>query len=62
MMLTEETQSTQRGYAATKARNISRKDAKAAKKIPLSSPFGKGGKRGICLSGIPLSGADLARE
>jgi hypothetical protein len=26
---------------------VSRKDAKAAKKIPLSSPFGKGGKRGI---------------
>jgi hypothetical protein len=26
---------------------FSRKDAKAAKKIPLSSPFGKGGKRGI---------------
>jgi hypothetical protein len=38
---------TRSGRAATKARNVSRKDAKAAKKIPLSSPFGKGGKRGI---------------
>jgi hypothetical protein len=30
-----------------KNRNISRKGAKPAKKIPLSSPFGKGGERGI---------------
>jgi hypothetical protein len=31
-----------------------RKDAKVAKKIPLSSPFGKGGKRGIYPSGVSL--------
>jgi hypothetical protein len=43
------------GRAAIEARNFSRKacpesgrrDAKAAKKIHLSSPFGKEGKRGI---------------
>jgi hypothetical protein len=60
---TRNTAEAQSGRAATKARNVSRKacpepfgyaqdklrrkDAKAAKKIPLSSPFGKGGKRGI---------------
>jgi hypothetical protein len=38
------TAETERDVAATEARNVSRKDAK---KIPLSSPFGKGGKRGI---------------
>jgi hypothetical protein len=43
----------QRDVAAPEARNVSRKDAKAAKKIPLSSPFGKGGKRGILLKWRP---------
>jgi hypothetical protein len=47
MMLTAETQSTQRGYATTKARNISRKDAKAAKKIPLHPPLAKGERGGF---------------
>jgi hypothetical protein len=43
----EVTKSLARQSRNQKNRNISRKDAKAAKKIPLSSPFGKGGKRGI---------------
>ena len=45
-----------------KNRSISRKGAKARKEIPFASPFGKGGKRGICRSGSPDATGHARRE